>query len=188
MTSNINYTSINAAFPVAGQDNDSQGFRDNFGVIKTALSTASNEISDIQLNYAKLTEANFFDGNTIEGAVFKNNAYDIQTQVVSPGTVTGGVFTINYSAANYHVLSVSTNTNFQVSNWPSDAYAKLTLEITPTTSTTMTVTFSSVTVGGVIKRQRYLPYTCTNTYTQLWDIWTRDNGANTFVQFVGTWT
>ena len=30
MASNIDATSIDATFPIAGQDNDSQGFRNNF--------------------------------------------------------------------------------------------------------------------------------------------------------------
>ena len=34
MASNINDTGVNKDYPVAGQDNDSQGFRDNFNVIK----------------------------------------------------------------------------------------------------------------------------------------------------------
>ena len=34
MASNINTTSIDADYPIAGQDNNSQGFRDNFGTIK----------------------------------------------------------------------------------------------------------------------------------------------------------
>ena len=45
MTSAINYTGIDPTFPVAGQDNDSQGFRDNFGAIQTALETAKTEIT-----------------------------------------------------------------------------------------------------------------------------------------------
>ena len=35
MTSAINPNNIDSAYPVAGQDNDSQGFRDNFTNIKT---------------------------------------------------------------------------------------------------------------------------------------------------------
>ena len=34
MASNINETGVNKDYPVAGQDNDSQGFRDNFNIIK----------------------------------------------------------------------------------------------------------------------------------------------------------
>ena len=42
------YTTIDEQFPIAGQDNDSQGFRDNFTNIKTALDTAKSEISDLE--------------------------------------------------------------------------------------------------------------------------------------------
>ena len=52
MASSISVTNIDATYPVAGQDNDSQGFRDNFSQIKTQLSTASTEITAIQANRA----------------------------------------------------------------------------------------------------------------------------------------
>lgn len=40
-------TNIDTTFPVPGQDNDTQGFRDNFIAIKNSLGVASNEISDM---------------------------------------------------------------------------------------------------------------------------------------------
>jgi hypothetical protein len=54
MASSITTTNIDATFPVAGQDNDSQGFRDNFSQIKTQLSTASTEITSLQANRSKI--------------------------------------------------------------------------------------------------------------------------------------
>ena len=47
MASNIDSASINALYPVAGQDNDSQGFRDNFSNIKTSLTKAKTEAQSI---------------------------------------------------------------------------------------------------------------------------------------------
>jgi len=45
-----NYSSaINIQFPIAGADNDSQGFRTNFSQIQSALKVASTEISELQL-------------------------------------------------------------------------------------------------------------------------------------------
>lgn len=46
--SNINTNGINASYPVPGVNNSTQGFRDNFTSIKTNLSTAGEEISDLQ--------------------------------------------------------------------------------------------------------------------------------------------
>jgi len=46
--SNINYTNIDGNYPVAGQDNDSQGFRDNFTNIKNNLRYAADELTELQ--------------------------------------------------------------------------------------------------------------------------------------------
>ena len=48
MASQINTTNIDILFPIAGQDNDTQGFRDNFNNIKNNLTIAKTEISAIQ--------------------------------------------------------------------------------------------------------------------------------------------
>lgn len=48
MASNINTTNIDTAYPVAGQDNDSQGFRDNFTNINDNFTEAKSEIEDLQ--------------------------------------------------------------------------------------------------------------------------------------------
>ena len=37
MASNINPANVDGTYPIAGQDNDSQGFRDNFSVIKNTV-------------------------------------------------------------------------------------------------------------------------------------------------------
>ena len=44
MASSINPSNIDGTYPVAGQDNDSQGFRDNFTNIKTNFTSAKTEI------------------------------------------------------------------------------------------------------------------------------------------------
>ena len=49
MASNILTSDINELYPVAGADNDSQGFRDNFRLVKTGLATAGTEITPIIL-------------------------------------------------------------------------------------------------------------------------------------------
>ena len=46
--SNINPLNINGAYPVAGVDNDSQGFRDNFTNIKNNFAYAQSELNDLQ--------------------------------------------------------------------------------------------------------------------------------------------
>ena len=48
MTSEIDPSNINPNFPTADQNNNSQGFRDNFSAIQTALGIATSEISSLQ--------------------------------------------------------------------------------------------------------------------------------------------
>ena len=52
-----NYSNnIDTLFPVPGQDNDSQGFRDNFANIRQALNIAAGEISNLSLNTTQLVQ------------------------------------------------------------------------------------------------------------------------------------
>lgn len=50
MSSNIDTSNINTNFPVQGQDNPSQGFRDNFYYIASQLNVAASEITELQNN------------------------------------------------------------------------------------------------------------------------------------------
>ena len=46
--SSINPNNIDGTYPIAGQDNDSQGFRDNFTNIKNNFTFAYDELTDLQ--------------------------------------------------------------------------------------------------------------------------------------------
>ena len=48
MASNIISGTIDGEYPVAGIDNDTQGFRDNFSIIKDSLAAAKAEVEDLQ--------------------------------------------------------------------------------------------------------------------------------------------
>ena len=71
-TSNINYASIDRDYPIAGKDNDSQGFRDNFGYIKDSLESAKSEIEDLQANTAKTNMDSNFHYQILSEAQLKN--------------------------------------------------------------------------------------------------------------------
>lgn len=55
MASKIIPTNIDITYPIAGQDNDTKGFRDNFTNIRNNFSIAATEISAIQANVALAT-------------------------------------------------------------------------------------------------------------------------------------
>jgi len=52
MASNITSLTIDNEYPVAGVDNDSQGFRDNFTIIKDSLAAAKAELSRLKAKAA----------------------------------------------------------------------------------------------------------------------------------------
>ena len=100
MSSNINPNNIDGTYPVAGQDNNSQGFRDNFTNTKTNFQYAAAEITDLQNNAVlKSALAGTTLNNNMLGSILSNfQGQNISGTVVALGTVSGDVG-INYAAA-----------------------------------------------------------------------------------------
>ncbi len=146
MTSAIVYNTIDDAFPVAGVDNDSQGFRDNFNVIKNGLATASSEITDLQSNAARKDENNDFEGNLISNAVL-DKVYKSAYQT----TVTGNTG-ISLNDGEYQVVTVNGNYILTFTDWPeADQYGKIRLEM-KSNGTQRTITFAAES-PNVIKQE-----------------------------------
>jgi len=127
MTSAIVTTNINALYPVAGQDNNSQGFRDNFSAIKTGLTTAASELTDLQTNAARTDVDNDFNGVMIENAVTS----DVHGAVLNAGDVSGAT-SIDVRTAEYFTYTFTNDIVLTLSNWPSSVdglYAKIILDI-----------------------------------------------------------
>ena len=78
MTSQISTAGINIGFPVPGADNDSQGFRNNFSSISTALSVAKTELTELQTNAiisADLATGALTVQNNLKGSALYNGVY-----------------------------------------------------------------------------------------------------------------
>ena len=92
MTSNIRPDSINTNYPVAGSDNESQGFRDNFEAMRVQLAVAASEISNLQNTTLRLSgpvQSNKVvltsDPNgTLVVTRFQNS--DLENSITFPGT------------------------------------------------------------------------------------------------------
>jgi hypothetical protein len=65
MTSSIVPGNIDGTYPKSGQDNSSQGFRDNFNGIKNNFTTAASEITALQSNKASLNASSNFANNEV---------------------------------------------------------------------------------------------------------------------------
>lgn len=183
MASDINTNSINTGFPVAGQNNDSQGFRDNFASIKNALDTASTEITDLQIRSAKINEVNDFKfEGTLKSVKLQNSGLVSVTDIL-------GSSILDFSQGSYFQTTITESTTFGVSNWPgadlaNNSYFQARIEVKPTGP--MQINFKGIN-GGVIRAEAgtILPYSTNNTDSLVWDLWTNDNGSNVFVKFVG---
>ena len=95
MASNISTGDINSAFPVAGVDNDSQGFRTNFTNIRSNFITAASEITALQTNVSTLQ-------TTISSAVTANAAPATSGSIGSQGQIA--------IDTNYLYICIATNT------------------------------------------------------------------------------
>jgi hypothetical protein len=134
MTSQINPANIDGSYPVAGQDNNSQGFRDNFTNIKVNFQDAAAELTDLQ-NKVILKSA-------LNGSTLDNNMSDallvaakIQDFAVAKVTVggTSGAISINYSSGHYQSITTSGSISLSFINFPATTnygYIKLQINIT----------------------------------------------------------
>jgi hypothetical protein len=132
--SSINPNNIDGTYPIAGQDNDSQGFRDNFTNIKNNFTFAASEVSDLQ-NNAILKAP--LSGTTLNNNL--NNAQLIGAQI-SKFTQTrndlgtqSGTITVNWSDAHFQTLAITANTTVTLSSWPTSGFwTSMVLDVTPT--------------------------------------------------------
>ena len=139
MASNIVPGNIDGTYPTAGQDNSSQGFRDNFNGIKNNFTEAKTEIDALQSNKANLNSFNDFAGNTIQNAVLKDNG----ETVYAHGSVSGGSVTLNHENGHYQTLTITADTTFTFTNFPTGSVGRIILDITVAPTSTGILTFPS---------------------------------------------
>jgi hypothetical protein len=152
--SDINYLSINENFPVPGEDNDTQIFRDNFDTIKQSLRTAKDEITDLQDNSARTDLDNDFNNKLIQRSVFLKS-YE---KKLDGNLVEGNVREIDFEYGHYQIWKFTQDTSIQFTNFPEtiDAVGKVTLELYSNNTSPKTLSF--LTSGGtVIKKSSNWP-------------------------------
>ncbi len=149
MTSQINPNNVDGTYPVAGQPNNTQGFRDNFTNIKTNFSYAETEITDLQ---SKAVLKSALTGTTLDNNMSDNLIYAVKLNDVSytylQNTASSGTITLDYSASNFQYISTTDSVSLGFSNWPSSGSAGIMdLEIN-ITNTAHTLTLpASVSIG-----------------------------------------
>ena len=182
-TASSYYYKIDQQFPVAGQDNDTQGFRSNFQNIYQAIYNTDLDLQTQKINTARLNAtSDFAFTGTIKRAVILNSGFTAENIAPVNGT-------IDYSLGSYHKSAVTGDTIFEVTNWPpAGIYGSLRLEVAPVTSSTMIINFSAGS-GTLIKDGNdIIPYTSVNNTPIFYDLWSSDNGVTVKVKQIANAT
>ena len=194
----ISTTDLDTEFPVPGQDNDSQGFRDNFTVINENFAASKARLEDLE-TYTVRNEANntFLPLGSGGTARLINPTLQSQTEVKYDVGAVSTAKTINFNgvnSGNYQtiVLEGATELTIDATNVPdSGYYQKITLHITATGSirnltwdNTLTIKFdeegdsfwsagtSTITVGPV----------------HIIELWTYQGSTTYYAKYLGTFS
>ena len=196
MTSQINPNNINGEYPVAGQDNNTQGFRDNFTNIKVNFQYAETEITNLQANtISKVsTSVNEFNDSVIYGARLQNTGYiQLNRGNVAPTA------NINYAAGSYQTITANAATTLNFTGLPAAGNtAVITLAINAVAANTTANPFNLVipnvntSSSGIIGYSSgNLNFPRTNSVvagTHTYQFVTDDNGSSFTVTPVSTLT
>lgn len=196
-TSQINPNLIDSTYPVAGQDNNTQGFRDNFSAIKNNFQFAENEINGLLAN-----SISFGGNNDLQGAVLYN--VELRNEQYSAESLgnTGSAITVNYATGSFQSFTSNANVSVGFSNLPESGNAAvLTLNITPLAANAVAepyqITFPNVAnvginnsgVIGLVGNTLSFPRSNSATLTPYtYQLITTDNGASFKVNPINTMT
>jgi hypothetical protein len=181
MPSQINPNNIDGSYPVANQDNNSQGFRDNFTNIKVNFQDAAAEITNLQnkvLLKDPLIPGTALDNNMNDALLYAARIQDFAATKVTIGT-TSGAIAVNYASGHYQGVSTTGSISLSFTNFPTSGmygYIKLQINITDIAHT---VTLPAAVSLGLVGLQGYSAGTITFGATGIYEFafGTYDAGA-----------
>ena len=133
MTSQINTNGINANYPVPGQNNSSQGFRDNFAQIRGQFNTTANEITDLQSKVVlKAALDNTTLNNDMANVLISNTATSgFRATTYNLGNALAGTVLVDVNRADVHFGSLTGNVVLQFGNWaPTNTQSNVIVRLT----------------------------------------------------------
>lgn len=148
MTSAINTNGINVNYPVPGINNSSQGFRDNFSVIRTDLNTAASEITNLQNNVVLKSALNGITLNNDMANTAISNALTrgFRASTYNLGNAISGIVTVNASLGDVQFGTIAGNTTIQFTGWaPSGTQSNVELQLSISNANAVISLPSSVT-------------------------------------------
>lgn len=185
--SNINPNNINGSFPVAGQDNDSQGFRDNFTNILNNFSFAKAELEDLA---AKAVLKTALNGGTLNNSLAFNEISNlkIRSYALSSYDYTNAQsssIAIDFELGNFfHFTSTQTH-SLSLTNWPNTGYASVYVwmgiaSVAHTVQLPVAVSINNTDVAGLDAGTNTITFAAAGNY--LFEISSYDGGASYMIQ------
>ena len=175
MASNINPYNVDGTFPVAGQDNSSQGFRDNFTNTKNNFLFAYNEITDLQ---SKVLVTTALNGQTINndmaGAQIIRPQLSAWTQTLIDLGAASSSLVLDFNLANFQKITTAGAVSISFSNWPASSgqgalgYGSMRVWVS-VTNVAHTLTLPSNVTDTVNDIAGYNPSNTTITFDQIGD-------------------
>lgn len=130
--STINTNGINVNYPIPGENNSTQGFRDNFASIKTNLDTAGTEITDLQNKVVLKAALNgSVLNNDMANTLISNAATrSFRATTYNLGNALSGTVLVNVAQADVQYGNVAGNVTLQFGSWaPTNTESAVTLRL-----------------------------------------------------------
>jgi len=185
--SNINPNNINGSFPVAGQDNDSQGFRDNFTSILNNFSFAKAELEDLA---AKAVLKTALNGGTLNNSLAFNEianvklrSYALSSYDYTEAQVSS--IAIDFSLGNFFHFETTQTHSLSLTNWPNTGYASVYVwmgiaDVAHTVQLPVAVSINNTDVAGLNPSTNTITFAATGNY--LFEISSYDGGVSYMIQ------
>jgi hypothetical protein len=188
MASNLNANNIDGTYPVAGVDNDSQGFRTNFTNIKNNFTNAKLELEDLQsrvlLKSALSSVGGTLDNSMSYAKLSGAQILNFSETEIDLGTVSSGSITLDHSAAHYHKVNATGSISVAFTAWPTTGQVgRIRLKIV-VTNTAYTLTLPAAVSMGTSTIDGYSSNVITfpGTGTYFFEFITDDAGTTIHIQ------
>lgn len=129
--STINTNGISVTYPVPGVNNNSQGFRDNFTSIKTNLTAAGTEITDLQNKViVKSALANTVVNNDMNGTLMSNTlTRTFRASTYNLGNDLTGDVTIDITLGDVQYGTIAGDITLNFTGWTTDGQNNVELQL-----------------------------------------------------------
>ncbi len=195
MTSQISslYINIDETYPVAGVDNDTQGFRDNFDIIKSSLALASSEITELQNTTAKTNASNDFAGNTLTNTILVTAT----EKSYAPGVFSEGTPQLQLRNGGHQRIVLDADDLNIVLSWKPTAsldlednrYGRMLVEVTTANAQDeFSVVWASEGGGDIRYNKNYPTNFKVTSVPKVIEFTTYDGGVTVFANLLGEYT